>query len=163
MKLVRFFSRMPAGMSRSQTLQPGWHTSRSGAAASVFNAVASIILLAGSSAVMAWLVRSSPDDVLTFAPFYAAILLLVGSFVFTGRHGNRWIETTETIEGLCVLALACLLAILLPVWIVLRAGQPAPVDPADKHPKVDEDAGKPFGVQQYLKSQAPPRRPLPPH
>ena len=124
MKVARFHSRLPQGVSRKQTILPAGagHVRASGLCANCFNVVASVVLIVLSSVVMARLVASDHDSAATFAPFYVFTLFLIGGFLFSGKEG-KWITVKVLIQILCIF-------VVLPLSIVLYAASCANAPPA---------------------------------
>ena len=115
MKVLRFFTRLPPGVSRRQTILPAdaKHVRLSTLWGKCFNIFASVVLVLVSSVVMARLIRSDPDSAANFAPFYVLTIFLIGGFLFSGRQG-KWITLKVVIQALFIF-------LVLPLCILLYA------------------------------------------
>jgi peptidoglycan/LPS O-acetylase OafA/YrhL len=70
-----------------------------GLASSLFNVLASIVLVVIASGVMVWFIRTDPDSAATFSPVYVLVLCLIGGFLFSGR-GGKWVTVKLVIQAL---------------------------------------------------------------
>lgn len=85
-------------------------------AASLFNAFASIVLVAISSGVMVWFLRTEPNVAVGFAPVYLIVLIIIGGFFFSGR-GGKWAAVHVILQALGIFVVLPLLILLyVTVW-----------------------------------------------